>query len=91
LYKLALVCPSNAGINSVDIDMDGQKVAVDSSLDHDTLLATIKKTGKVFESFLLGVVFSLMCGGFFFPFLPRLAFQVIALTAWCAAGVQLCG
>ena len=36
-----------AGVNSISIDMEGQKVTVDSELSKDELLATIAKTGKV--------------------------------------------
>eukprot|EP00048_Salpingoeca_helianthica_P015738 m.228347 g.228347 ORF g.228347 m.228347 type:complete len:70 (+) comp17452_c0_seq1:124-333(+) len=34
------------GVNNIAIDMDAQKVTVDSDLDKDKLLETIAKTGK---------------------------------------------
>ncbi|XP_065828534.1 copper transport protein ATOX1 homolog [Oscarella lobularis] len=34
------------GVENIEIDMEGQKVTVTSTLDSDKLLETIKKTGK---------------------------------------------
>ncbi len=38
--------PASSGVSDIQIDMEGQKVTVESSVDKDTLLATITKTGK---------------------------------------------
>ena len=39
-------CDVLIGVTKIDIDMEGQKVYVESTLSSDDLLATIKKTGR---------------------------------------------
>lgn len=43
--QLTLVC-SPTGVSSYDISLEKQEVIVKTTVDYDTILAKIKKTGK---------------------------------------------
>jgi copper chaperone len=46
LFSFFILYATDKGVDKVDIDLPAHQVLVTSSLDADTLLETIKKTGK---------------------------------------------